>query len=133
LAKNSQTKDYRGGIPGALYFATDSRRMFMGLEDKTIVPINDSIIIVAKVSDLPYSIPVYDPENEDSTIGTFYYAIAENVMCVYRYDPVEKKYAWCQINPDTKTTDLDISATVSGDATSGYSATIAYNLANNRD
>lgn len=77
------------GTPGTFYFTEDSHRLYMGVAGGKVVPVNDGIIKVANLNSLP-STGVYGTVE----YGTFYYAIAENVLCVY--DGTK----WVQINPD---------------------------------
>lgn len=77
------------GTPGTFYFTEDSHRLYMGVAGGKVVPVNDGIIKVADVNSLP-STGVYGTVE----YGTFYYAIAENILCVY--DGAK----WVQINPD---------------------------------
>ena len=77
------------GTPGTFYFAEDSHRLYMGIAGGKVVPVNDGIIKVANVNSLP-STGVYGTVE----YGTFYYAIAENILCVYNGT------SWVQINPD---------------------------------
>ena len=78
------------GTPGTFYFTEDSHRLYMGITDGKVVPVNDGIIKVANTDSLP-STGVYGTVE----YGTFYYAIAQNILCVY--DGAN----WVQINPDT--------------------------------
>ena len=94
-----------GGTHGTFYLTEDSHRLYIGLEDNKIVPINDSIVKVANIAALPTTGPYGNAE-----IGTFYYAQAENVLCVYNGT------TWIQINPDTNT--LIKENTIAGTATS---------------
>ena len=83
IKKNAQ------GTPGTFYFAEDSHRLYMGVAGGQVVPVNDGVIKVANVDSLPTT-------GVHGTVeyGTFYYAIAENILCVYNGT------GWTQINPD---------------------------------
>jgi hypothetical protein len=89
---------------GAFYFTTDSHRMYLAQADKTIVPVNDSVIKVNTINDLPAASSFVN-----DGISSFYYSISENVMCIAvekknadgnSYDP--KEWKWIQVNPDTR-------------------------------
>lgn len=109
------------GVNGTFYLAEDSHRMYMGIDGGKIVPINDSIISVAAVENLPTT-GVYG----DAEVGTFYYAAKENVLCIYNGTK------WVQINPDTNIKSGALNAKV---GTEANSAAIAGTLkdTNNND
>ena len=83
----------KSAVEGAFYLTTDSHRLYIGLGDGTTVPINEG---VTKVADLA-TILAITPEDAWLTAGQFYYAEAENILCVYNGK------RWVQINPDNNT------------------------------
>lgn len=90
-------------VDGCFYLTTDTNRLYVG-QGTSMVELNKSITEVARVADLP------ETNIED---GQFYYAVAENVLCI------RKDGAWTQINhPNTDTNDT-IEVTGMTVATSG--------------
>lgn len=95
-----------GAIKGAFYLTSDTHRLYIGQEDNNRtdltagaarvvpVPVNEGVTTVANINALP------SVANNDKAgvAGSFYYAAAENILCVYNGD------TWVQINPDTNTT-----------------------------
>ena len=75
-------------IDGCFYLTTDTHRLYVG-EGGAIVPVNQGVITVAAVANLPTGSSI--------EVGHFYYATLENVLCVYNGSK------WVQINPDTNT------------------------------
>ena len=76
-------------IDGAFYLTSDSNRLYVGKGSGTnaeLIELNKSITKGASVSELPTT------NVED---GQFYYAIAENILCVYD----GKTLSWMQMNP----------------------------------
>ena len=80
-------------IDGCFYLTTDTHRLYVG-EGGAIVPVNQGVITVAAVANLPTGSSI--------EVGHFYYATLENVLCVYNGSK------WVQINPDTNTTVKDV-------------------------
>ena len=87
LAKNS------GYQEGAFYLTTDSDRLYFAQSSTELVHLNHNVIHVASVSQLPAI--------ADATVGDFYYAIAENVLCTKSATSA----TWVQINKNTDTND----------------------------
>ena len=58
---------------GAFYLTTDSDRLYFAQSSTELVHLNHNVIHVASISKLP---PI-----AEATVGDFYYAIAENVLC----------------------------------------------------
>lgn len=85
-------------VDGAFYLTTDTHRLYVG-EGGAIVPVNEGLITVASVSALPTA--------DQSIAGHFYYATAENVLCVFNGTK------WVQINPDTYVSGFSSAASVS--------------------
>lgn len=78
---------------GALYFTTDTHKIFMGTGETSIQEFS-AIEVVASVSALP---------TVDKAIkGKFYYAEAENVFC-FNFNG-----EWKQVNPDTGATSIEV-------------------------
>ena len=88
-------------IEGAFYLTTDTQRLYIGRDitvnstTKTIpIPVNQGILTVASVTALPTYNSVDPPHS-----GEFYYASAENVLCIFNGK------TWVQLNPDTNYND----------------------------
>ena len=92
------------GQEGTFYLTTDTRRLYVGTSDNKIVPICETVQIVANVKSLPSSGIIE---------GQFYYATEENILCIY------KNGSWTQINPDTTNTYLNVDFTSAADGKSG--------------
>lgn len=104
MMKSTATAEDKAKIEaGAFYFTTDSHRMYLAQADKTIVPVNDSIQKIASINALP------DTKYADSSVSTFYYCIAENVLCIGVPDDANG-WKWIQINPDTSITNRTFNA-----------------------
>lgn len=90
---------------GVFYLTNDTNRLYVG-QGQNLVELNKSITTVAKVADLPTS---------SIAAGQFYYASAENILCIY------SGTGWVQINPDTnndvyvKSATVDIVKSTDGD------------------
>ena len=81
---------------GAFYLTDDTHRLYVGTKDKKVVPVNEGVIKVDSVDKLP-STNVHP--------GEFYYAEAENILCIYSgpYNQQTGKGGWVQINSNTNT------------------------------
>lgn len=86
---NTLLTNKSGISAGAFYVTNDTNRLYFGKSATEIVALNAGVINVASISALPAKAEV--------EIGHFYYAAAENVLCVYNGKD------WVQINPDTDT------------------------------
>ena len=86
---NTLLTNKSGISAGAFYVTNDTNRLYFGKSATEIVALNAGVINVASISALPAKAEV--------EIGHFYYAEAENVLCVYNGQD------WVQINPDTDT------------------------------
>lgn len=71
---------------GAFYLTSDTNRLYFGKSNTELVALNEGVTTVDKISSLPQT---------GQITGSFYYATAENVLCVYNGNQ------WVQINPDT--------------------------------
>lgn len=81
-----------GTIEGAFYLTSDTNRLYIGTVAGP-VPVNQGVITVANVATLPAA----------AEPGQFYFATAENVLCVW------SKGNFIQINADTKLKDFSTS------------------------
>ena len=70
-------------VAGAFYLTSDTSRLYFGKDASTLVPVNEGVITVDRVSDL---------NSVSAHSGAFYYATEENVLCVRSGDN------WVQIN-----------------------------------
>lgn len=71
-------------VDGALYFTTDTKRLFLGLSDHTRIPIAEGITTVESVTDLPAA--------GASNAGQFYYASNGNILAY------SDGSSWLQVN-----------------------------------
>ena len=78
-------------VPGTFYLTSDTNRLYIGKTAELIAPINEGVIKVEKLSDLPKDAD----SKEVGIIGSFYYVENDNILCVYNGSK------WVQINPDT--------------------------------
>lgn len=88
---------------GAFYLTNDTHRLYVGTSDGKAVPVNEGVITVQDVSNLP---------STNVHAGEFYYATNQNILCVY----AGKSAGWVQINSNTDTYLLsgDTSITLAG-------------------
>lgn len=104
---------------GTFYLTTDSDRLYFAQSASELVLLNHQVIHVAGISSLP---PI-----AEATVGDFYYAVAENVLCTKS----ATEPSWVQINKntndndDTKTTNLTFTKSVD---TSSKDITLNYTL-----
>ena len=78
---------------GTFYLTTDSDRLYFAQSASELVLLNHQVIHVESVSKLP---PI-----AEATVGDFYYAVAENVLCTKSTTSAQ----WVQINKNTDTND----------------------------
>lgn len=104
---------------GTFYLTTDSDRLYFAQAADELVLLNHQVIHVASVSNLP---PI-----ANATVGDFYYAVSENVLCTKS----ATNASWVQINKNTndndntKTTGLTFTKSVD---TSTKDITLSYTL-----
>ncbi len=103
---------------GSFYLTNDTNRLYFGKSATELVALNEGVTTVAAIANLPSGA---DLSNE---IGHFYYATAENILCVYNGQQ------WVQINPDTDTQVSSVSTAV---AIADNAATATTTLAFVRD
>lgn len=96
-----------GAIDGSFYLTSDTNRLYIGKADGSVAPVNEGVTTVANVA----SLPIITEANKAAVAGQFYYATAENILCVYNGK------SWVQINSVIKNTGLENAVTA--DATSG--------------
>ena len=72
-------------VDGLFYLTSDTHRLFIGDKDGHLSPVNQGVISVDNVASLPTT----------GEQGQFYYAEAENILCV------RSGSQWAQINPNT--------------------------------
>lgn len=92
-----------GAKEGAFYLTNDTHRLYVGCNDgtKTIpVAVNEGVVTVANVNALPAS-------GSGVNAGEFYYATAENILCVYNGQK------FIQINTDQNNIISSLTNTVS--------------------
>lgn len=103
-------------IEGTFYLTSDSNRLYIGKGDGTVAPVNEGVITVDKVENLP------SVSDADLTAGSFYYAKEDNILCVYNGQQ------WVQVNSVvTNTSVANVVATVEGVATVTTSVTDSLN------
>ncbi|MGN1342642.1 MAG: hypothetical protein ACI4VL_05400 [Bacilli bacterium] len=104
---------------GTFYLTTDSDRLYFAQSASELVLLNHQVIHVSSISALPAI--------SSATVGDFYYAVAENVLCTKS----ATEPAWVQINKNTndndntKTTGLSFTKSVD---TSTKDITLNYTL-----
>ncbi len=114
-----------GATKGAFYLTSDTHRLYIGQEDNNRnnlvvpVPVNEGVTTVANVNSLP---SISGPNSGEA--GNFYYAAAENILCVYNGNQ------WVQINPDTNTT-IDYFYNIIADNATAGKTTLTYVLTDN--
>ena len=90
-----------GAVHGTFYLAQDTHRLYVGNEDTTLSPVNEGIVTVATISDLP---SFTTAAAKKAAVGQFYYitgtgeAADQNILCVYN------GRGWVQINTNTNDT-----------------------------
>lgn len=72
-------------LDGVFYLTSDTHRLFIGDKNGNLSPVNQGVISVDNVASLPTT----------GEQGQFYYAEAENILCV------RSGSQWAQINPNT--------------------------------
>lgn len=85
---------------GSFYLTNDTNRLYFGKSATELVALNEGVTTVEAIANLPKGASL---SNE---IGHFYYATAENILCVYNGQQ------WVQINPDTDTQVSSVSTAV---------------------
>nr|DAU63184.1 MAG TPA: hypothetical protein [Caudoviricetes sp.] len=102
-------------IEGAFYLTSDSHRLYIGLQDKTVAPVNEGVTTVPGVGSLPAA-------NTLSKLhaGEFYYATAENILCVFN----GKEWIQINANTDTKIDGFEIEVTVADNKASVKSSAV---------
>lgn len=93
-----------GAIHGTFYLATDTHRLYIGNENGSLSPVNEGIVTVETISDLPAA--------GNAHPGEFYYVTGTqasplNILCVYNGQN------WVQINSDTDTSIKTFTSSVS--------------------
>lgn len=78
---------------GTFYLTTDSDRLYFAQSASELVLLNHQVIHVANISSLP---PI-----AEATVGDFYYAVSENVLCTKS----ATEPGWVQINKNTNDND----------------------------
>lgn len=95
---------------GAFYLTNDTHRMYFGKDSDTIVPLNQGVITIASINDLP------SVANEADKTGAFYYVTEGNILCV------RSNGKWVQINVQNEEIDTIVSSL-------DYAGTVASNKA----
>ena len=83
-------------VEGSFYLTSDTNRLYIGKADGSLKAVNAGVVTVANVAALPN----VTSENKAAVAGQFYYATAENILCVYNGQ------SWTQINSVVKNTGL---------------------------
>lgn len=87
-------------IPGTFYLTSDTNRLYIGKDDKSIAPVNAGIITVDRVQPKAGDPETFkyvpleptDDAEKDRLAGNYYYATEDNILCIFN----GKK--WVQIN-----------------------------------
>lgn len=80
-----------GAVEGVFYLTYDTHKLYIGVASGSVTPVNEGVVTVASVADLPQ----VTTTNKKALTGSFYYATKENILCIYNGT------AWAQINTDT--------------------------------
>lgn len=93
-----------GAVHGTFYLTNDTHRLYIGNDDGTLSAVNEGIVTVQAIADLPSSPTA-------SEVGQFYYVTGTtqnpiNILCVYNGRD------WIQINSVTKVEAFDNTVTV---------------------
>ena len=80
-----------GAVEGVFYLTYDTHKLYIGVKSGSVTPVNEGVVTVDDVN----SLPAVTAQNKAALTGSFYYATAENILCVYNGK------AWAQINTDT--------------------------------
>lgn len=80
-----------GAVEGVFYLTYDTHKLYIGVASGSVTPVNEGVVTVASVADLPQ----VTTANKKALTGSFYYATKENILCIYNGT------AWAQINTDT--------------------------------
>lgn len=97
---NTLMADKTGIKEGSFYLTNDTNRLYFGKSATELVALNEGVTTVAAIANLPSG------TNLSNEVGHFYYATAENILCVYNGSQ------WVQINPDTDTQVSSVSTAV---------------------
>ena len=111
-------------VAGSFYLTSDTHRLYIGNSDGSLAPVNEGVITVANISDLP----TVSTSNAAAYVGRFYYVSSKNILCVFNGK------GWAQINTDTtvgkvdlaianKTTNREVKLTQSIENTDGTNVT----------
>ena len=90
-----------GATHGTFYLAQDTHRLYIGNEDTSISAVNEGIVTVSSISQLP---TFTNDDQKRGAVGQFYYitgtgsAADQNILCVYN------GRGWVQINTNTNDT-----------------------------
>lgn len=90
-----------GAVEGSFYLTSDTHRLYIGNEDGSLAPVNEGVITVANISDLP----AVSTSNAAAYVGRFYYVSTKNILCVFNGK------GWAQINTDTTVGKVDMKLT----------------------
>ena len=101
-----------GAVHGSFYLTKDTHRLYVGNEDTSLSPVNEGVITVATIGNLP----TVTSGNGAAYAGRFYYVTQGNILCVYNGSD------WVQINTNTNTTN-ETFANVGVDITDGVQIT----------
>lgn len=85
-----------GATPGSFYLTSDTHRLYIGQDDGSLSPVNEGIITVQTLNDLPS----VNSSNAAAYAGRFYYVTGTtsdpiNILCIFNGT------SWVQLNPDT--------------------------------
>lgn len=101
-------------VEGSFYLTSDTNRLYIGKADGSLKAVNAGVVTVANVA----ALPSITAQNQAAVAGQFYYATAENILCVYNGQ------SWTQINSVVKNTGLTNTVSVEDNvATIGTSVT----------
>jgi hypothetical protein len=97
-----------GAVEGSFYLTSDTNRLYIGKSDTSLMPVNEGVVTVSSLSDLP---TLSSATDKVANTGRFYYVSGSNILCVYNGSQ------WVQINANTNTTISGNEFSVASDGT----------------
>lgn len=108
-------------IPGCFYLTSDTHQLYVGNDNNTLSPVNQGIITVDSINDLPKN-----QSNQAAYTGHFYYCATPGVLAVYNGEQ------WVQVNPDTNYYETEEGFHTATDGDSGL-ISVSHTTKNNND
>lgn len=90
---------------GVFYLTTDTNRLYVGMSDKSCVLLNQTVNFVDSLSSLQTMSTAWNTDQKAAHINDLYYITGANILAVW----TGEQQGWIQINPDTNTTNAEVS------------------------